>query len=99
RFLSDRLLRQPASNVRLIAGDAACILHHLVADRSVAAYHIYFTDPWWKTRHHRRRLLTAQLAHTLARTLIDGGPVYFASDVELVDTLAREVLLGSGFFA
>lgn len=98
RHLEERLETQRLSNVRLIAGDAACIARHLIPPRSVAAYHIYFPDPWWKTRHHQRRLLTPQLAADLWRTLKDDGVVYFASDVPIVDRLARASLSTDGLF-
>ena len=98
RHLQERLDKRVYPNVRLVAGDAACIVENLVAHGSVAAFHIYFPDPWWKKRHQPRRLLTPALAQTLHRTLADDGAVYFASDVELVDGLARAAFLGSGLF-
>lgn len=98
RKLEELLQNRKRPNVRLLAGDASCIASHVIADRSIAAYHIYFPDPWWKTRHHSRRIFTPNLAASLARTLAEDGVVYFASDVEIVDRLARETLLGSGLF-
>jgi len=79
-------------NARVIAADAACVLAGLVPGGSVAAYHIYFPDPWWKRRHFRRRLLTPALAATLAHTLADGGHIYVATDVPDVFALALQTL-------
>jgi tRNA (guanine-N7-)-methyltransferase len=76
-------------NVRVIGGDARCVITHLVPDGSVAAYHIYFPDPWPKRRHHERRLGTDAFARELVRTLATGGVVHLASDLRaLVDELA-----------
>jgi tRNA (guanine-N7-)-methyltransferase len=78
--LADRAARLGVRNLRVIAGDVRWIFR-LVADASVAAYHIHFPDPWPKTRHRERRLATAAFACEIARTLVPGGAVHVASDL------------------
>ena len=73
--------RRELPNVRVVAGDAACVLAHGVPDESVAAYHVYFPDPWPKTGHRHRRLFGGDLARQLARTLVPEGTVHVASDL------------------
>jgi tRNA (guanine-N7-)-methyltransferase len=76
-------------NVRAIAADARCVLAHLIPDASVAAYHLYFPDPWPKTRHRRRRLVTGAAASDIVRTLVRDGAVHVASDLApLVEDVA-----------
>jgi tRNA (guanine-N7-)-methyltransferase len=70
------------ANVRVLHADADCVIDQLVPDDSVAAYHIYFPDPWWKRKHHRRRLFTLSFVTALWRSLAPGGRVYVATDVE-----------------
>ncbi len=83
-------------NVRVVAGDARCVVAHLVADASVAVYHLYFPDPWPKTRHRARRLADPHFAAELVRTLVRGGVVHLASDLRpLIDDLTA-VLVGAG---
>ena len=83
-------------NVRVVAGDARCIVARLVPDASVAAYHIYFPDPWPKRRHRARRLADPSFAAALARTLARGGVLHLASDLaHLVDEFAA-VLAAAG---
>ena len=98
--LADRLHRTVAAqqlpNVRILCADAACVVAHLIPRASVGAYHIYFPDPWWKRRHHRRRLFTVQFARELARTLIPGGAIHVATDVPAVFTLMRATLGATG---
>src|SRR6185295_5453187 len=79
--IMQRASRHALTNVRVIGGDARCIVASLVADASVTAYHIYFPDPWPKTRHRRRRLATVEFGHSLRRTLLSGGMVHLASDL------------------
>lgn len=79
----ERTLRERSyPNVRVLSGDAACVIEGCVPPSSVAAVHIYFPDPWWKRRHHRRRLLTPEFAAILARTLEPAGAIYLVTDVE-----------------
>ena len=66
------LAESPKPNVRVLCGDAACIVADCIPEASVATYHVYFPDPWWKRRHQRRRLLTPELASRLAATLQPG---------------------------
>jgi len=87
----DALLERAVSlglpNVRGVAADARCVVARLVPDASVTAYHVYFPDPWPKTRHRRRRLVDADFAAHLRRTLVPGGVVHVASDLPAVVAL------------
>jgi len=69
------------TNVRIVAGDARCIVGRLVPDASVGAYHIYFPDPWPKTRHRDRRLAAPDFARHLLRTLAAHGLVHVLTDL------------------
>jgi tRNA (guanine-N7-)-methyltransferase len=79
-------------NARVIAADASWVIANIVPPNCVATYHIYFPDPWWKRRHHRRRLFTRAFAVALARTLAAGGRIHLATDVPDVFTLALQTL-------
>lgn len=77
------------TNARVLAGDAACVVRHLVPDASVHAYHVYFPDPWPKRRHQKRRVCTPAFARAVRRTLVPGGSVHVASDLPwLVEAIA-----------
>lgn len=87
--ITERACRRGLQNLRVVAGDVRWILR-LVADASVAAYHVHFPDPWPKTRHRERRLATPAFAREIARTLVPGGAVHVASDLpHVVDGFAR----------
>ncbi len=78
-------------NARIVNGDATCIMG-LLPDACVATYYVQFPDPWWKRRHHRRRLFTAAWVATLRRTLEPGGTIELVTDVAEYFTLARGFL-------
>ncbi|HUE37908.1 MAG TPA: tRNA (guanosine(46)-N7)-methyltransferase TrmB [Candidatus Binatia bacterium] len=81
RWIEARLARAPLANTRVLCADAALVTSRFVRDASVEAYHVYFPDPWWKRRHHKRRLVSTDLGAQLFRTLRRGGVLHLATDV------------------
>jgi tRNA (guanine-N7-)-methyltransferase len=79
-FAADRLRRAERANARVVLAEAAAFLREFVPDESLSAIHVYFPDPWPKTRHHRRRLLNAPFFHLLAAKLRPGARLSLATD-------------------
>lgn len=72
--------RQALDNVHIACGRAEELLSRLPCG-SVARFHIYFPDPWPKTKHRRRRFFRKPNMEQMLRCLEPGGLVHFASDV------------------
>ena len=53
---------------------------------------MYFPDPWWKKRHHKRRVWTPEFAADCARVLQPGGRLHVATDVADYFQIIRELL-------
>lgn len=68
------------TNVRVVMGDAENVVELLGAG-SVAAFHLYFLDPWPKNRHRKRRLLRQRFVSLLFERLEPGGRILFATDM------------------
>ena len=81
RRTATRLMKKDLPNARVIGGDCRMLLAELIAPESVQAAHVYFPDPWWKKRHHKRRLFNAEFISLLARILRPGGLVHSWTDV------------------
>ena len=64
-----------------LAADISCVLNALIRPESVTIFHLYFPDPWWKRRHHRRRLFRGDFCIALTRALVPGGKILIATDV------------------
>ena len=77
-----RIAKRELPNGRVLGGDAREFLIKHVEPHSVEAAHVYFPDPWWKTRHKKRRLFTDEFADLLANVVKHGGYVHSWSDVE-----------------
>jgi tRNA (guanine-N7-)-methyltransferase len=67
------------ANVRLYQGDAREVLSALPG-ASLDRVFVLFPDPWPKARHHKRRLIQAEVLADLARVLKMGGRLRFATD-------------------
>jgi tRNA (guanine-N7-)-methyltransferase len=76
-----RLAHQALPNVKVACTDARWFLRERLAPASVAALHVYFPDPWWKTRHRKRKLFTRDFADVCVRVLRPSGELHFATDV------------------
>ena len=81
RFAAARLAKCGLTNAVLIHGDAQRLFAELLPDESLAAVHVYFPDPWWKKRHHKRRVMNEPFVRHAARTLAQGGRLHFWTDV------------------
>jgi tRNA (guanine-N7-)-methyltransferase len=93
-FAATRLVKRGLANVRVACGDAKLFLRDCVAPGSLAAVHVYFPDPWWKRRHWKRRVFTAEFAVQCARVLHDGGRLHAVTDVEAYAHVMSEVVAG-----
>lgn len=67
-------------NVRLLSVDAVWSLEHLIGPGRVAELWTFFPDPWPKTKHHKRRLVSRQFAALAASRLAPGGSWRLATD-------------------
>lgn len=78
--LLKRIGEMHLANLRLIAHDAVEVLEHMIAPNSIDGVHIFFPDPWHKTRHHKRRLIQKAFVELLVSRLRVGGYLHLATD-------------------
>lgn len=88
---------QGLKNVRVHDGDVRDLIARL-PDACLTRVFILFPDPWPKARHHKRRLVQADLLAELARVLKPGGRLRFASDwADYVDWTLERILASPDF--
>ncbi|MHB1156913.1 MAG: tRNA (guanosine(46)-N7)-methyltransferase TrmB [Phycisphaerales bacterium] len=80
RFAADRIRRHGLTNVRLLHADATEFVTWRCGDRVFRRVHIYFPDPWPKTRHHKRRSIQVPFLRQLHRVLTDDGLIRIVTD-------------------
>tara|TARA_B100000686_G_scaffold311188_1_gene354597 strand:+ start:259 stop:792 length:534 start_codon:yes stop_codon:yes gene_type:complete len=66
-------------NIRLFCDDARILLS-CIQRRTIEKVFILFPDPWPKTRHHKRRIISKKVLDELSGILIQGGELKIATD-------------------
>lgn len=85
------------ANVRIHAGDGRDLLA-LLPPGCLRRLYILFPDPWPKTRHHKRRLVTRAFIAEAARVLRPGAQLTFATDwMEYADQTLRRFIASPDF--
>jgi tRNA (guanine-N7-)-methyltransferase len=97
-FAATRLARAALANAKVWCGDGRQVMARLVPEKSLLGVHVYFPDPWWKTRHKKRRVFTGELVREIERTLKPGGQLSVASDVLEYFGVIRGLIAASGRF-
>jgi tRNA (guanine-N7-)-methyltransferase len=80
RICRERVGRLGARNVRVLRADGRRFVERALGPASVRAFHVYFPDPWPKSRHQRRRLFDPETVDLVLGSLAPGGRLWFATD-------------------
>ena len=100
RLCRDRVDRSMLLNAAALRADGRLFVETALRAGSVAAFHVYFPDPWPKKKQRKRRLLDGVFLEAAASRLSPGGILRIATDhpdygreldslVETVATLDR----------
>ena len=90
--LLKRIDEQSLANIRIVQHDAVEVIDRMLAPASLDGVHIFFPDPWHKTKHNKRRLIQAPLIAKLAARLKPGGYLHCATDWQPYAEQILEVL-------
>jgi len=85
------------TNIRIYDGDARYLLEAL-PDASLERIYLLYPDPWPKTRHAKRRLVSAETLAHFYRLLRPRGLFLFASDIANYVDWTREHISALGGF-
>jgi len=96
RSASDRLRRNGCLNARTVRAEAGFFLDEFVAEASLSVLHIYFPDPWPKSRHHKRRLIQPKFMPLVQRVLAPGGRLQVVTDHKEYFDQIEATVKGSG---
>lgn len=79
-YAADRIRRAGLRNVRTLCTDATEFLHWRVPSGIVDVLHLYFSDPWPKSRHHKKRVVQDRFLADTWRILKPGGELRVVTD-------------------
>lgn len=86
--------RAGLKNAAVVHCNANVSLTELFGPRSLATVYVQFPDPWFKKRHHKRRVMTTQFVTDVASCLRLDGALRFMTDyeqyaIEVAESLAE----------
>ncbi len=81
RKARDRMVKYGIGNARILRADATRFLQSHVNDHSIDALHVYFTDPWPKRKHAKRRIFQTPFIETIHRILKSDAPLFIKVDL------------------
>ena len=85
-------------NLRLVEANAPEVLDQALPAGSVDELWVFFPDPWKKSRHTKRRLVSEDFVSTACRALKPGGVLRLATDWADYAKQMREVMdMATGF--
>lgn len=84
-YAADRVRRRRAAdgslaNVRVLRADATEFLRWRVPDAIARTIHLYFSDPWPKTKHHKNRVVQHAFLREAWRVLEPAGHLRVVTD-------------------
>ena len=78
---NEECARRGLDNVRCVFANMSVDMPRLFAPASVRRFFLNFPDPWFKSRQHKRRVISPGLIAELARALQPGGELYVMTDI------------------
>jgi tRNA (guanine-N7-)-methyltransferase len=79
-YSADRLRRVNATNARMLRADATEFLRWRMPREAVRVIHLYFSDPWPKSKHHKNRVVQDRFLADAWRALVSGGELRIVTD-------------------
>lgn len=94
RLFVERARKRGLTNWIALRGEALSLLAAVLPRGFAAAVHVYFPDPWPKSRHQKRRLFDPETVDLVLGLLRPGGRLSFATDFLDYGALVEEILAG-----
>jgi len=79
-YAADRVRRRGLTNIRLLRTDATEFLAWRCPDSVARVVHLYFSDPWPKKKHHKKRVVRDEVLAQIWRVLMPGGELRIVTD-------------------
>jgi len=79
-LVARRIAEAKLSNAHVLCCNANVSLTELFAASSLSRVYVHFPDPWFKKRHHKRRVVNAAFLDAVRQVLRPDGEFHFATD-------------------
>jgi len=93
-----RLQKEGIKNARVLHGNAQICLEDAMPDKVIENVFVFHPDPWFKKRHHKRRVVNSAFLDVLSKKMTSNGTFYLSTDVkELWEDMMKTILSHGGF--
>ncbi len=93
-----RIVENDLTNIKVIEDDAHVVLQHMIVDESLDGIHLYFPDPWPKSKHNKRRIVNEGFLELIHPKIKKGGFIHIATDWVPYAMSIKEVFAASTLF-
>ncbi len=80
-ILNKRLTKQAIQNVHLVHHNGEIVIEDGLGDNSIDNIFVFHPDPWFKKRHHKRRVINPQFLSICQKKLKMKGKLFISTDV------------------
>jgi tRNA (guanine-N7-)-methyltransferase len=80
-ILKGRVEKAGLNNTHLIHGNGEIILEDCFEDESLDTIFVFHPDPWFKKRHHKRRVVRPKFLEIAHKKLKKNGVIHVSTDV------------------
>lgn len=75
-----RIVENELTNLKVIEEDIHVVLRHMIPDGSLDGIHLFFPDPWPKTKHYKRRIVKTGFLELIHPKMKTGSYIHVATD-------------------
>lgn len=93
-----RIAENELTNLKVIEDDVHVVMQHMIADESLDGIHLYFPDPWPKTKHNKRRIVNEGFLQLIHPKIKAGGFIHIATDWVPYAESIKQVFAASTLF-
>lgn len=94
-----RIVENDLTNLKVIEDDVHVVLQHMIADESLDGIHLYFPDPWPKSKHNKRRIVNKGFLQLIHPKMKDSGFIHIATDWVPYAESIKQVFAASTLFS
>jgi len=95
--LSQKFEDESLANVALLHGNGEIVVEDALPDGCLTRLHIFHPDPWFKKKHHKRRVINPKFLASLKPKLSAASEINISTDVEDLFGYMDEQMLTNGF--
>ena len=84
-------------NLKTLHCNGEILLRDALDDNVIENLFIFHPDPWFKTRHHKRRVINSNSIKLIKKKLTSEGKLHFSTDVKSLWEASKETILKENF--